>query len=370
MSSAPPVVPPLAVALPMLNLVPGGMGGTETYTRELLNQFAQRPDVAATAFVPANARGFALNSAEVVIPSIRTGLEMTKRLSTLARAALGGRGIRRLYASADVVHYPFTAPLPGPRRRQAWVTTLHDVQHLELPHLFTKADLAYRRHYYEGAARRADAVITVSEFAKRSLVEHVGIAPERVHVSHLGVDLKKFQPHLGQRENFLLYPARGWAHKNHRTLIEAVALLRTTDPSLTLVLTGGNLDSLGPLPEWVDRRGLVSDQELQQLYRSAAALVFPSLYEGFGLPPLEAMASGCPVAASNAGSIPEVVGDAAVLFDATDARSIATGVADALARASELATAGLARAATFTWERCAEQHLAVYRSVVGGAFGQ
>lgn len=346
----------------MLNLVPGGMGGTETYTRELLNQFAQRPDVTATAFVPVNARGFAVDTGEVVLPSIRTGLEMTKRLSILARAALGGRAIRRLYASADVVHYPFTAPLPGPPRRQAWVTTLHDVQHLELPNLFTKADLAYRRHYYEGAARRADAVITVSEFAKRSLVEHVGIPAERVHVSHLGVDMNRFQPHLGRRENFLLYPARGWTHKNHRILIEAVTLLRKSDPSLTLVLTGGNLESLGPLPEWVDRRGLVSDLELQQLYRSAAALVFPSLYEGFGLPPLEAMASGCPVAASNAGSIPEVVGDAAVLFDATDPRSIASGVTEALARAGALATAGLRRAGKFTWERCAEEHLAVYRA--------
>lgn len=353
--------PPLNVALPMLNLVPGGMGGTETYTRELLAQFAKRTDVAATAFVPVNAAGFSTDSAEVVVQGVRSGLGAAKRVTTLAQAALHAPRIRSRYASADLVHYPFTAPLPWPNRRQPWVTTLHDVQHLDLPHLFTKSDFLYRRRYYEQAAQRADAVITISEFAKDTLVYQLGIDPDRVHVSYLGVDLTKYRANLGPRENFLLYPARGWAHKNHTKLIEAVGILRESDPTLTLVLTGGNLDSLGVLPDWVDRRGLVSADELQNLYRTAAALVFPSLYEGFGLPPLEAMASGCPVAASRAGSIPEVVGDAAVLFNPKDALDIARGVTETMSRSAELAIAGLRRAESFTWERCAEEHVEIYR---------
>jgi glycosyltransferase involved in cell wall biosynthesis len=140
-------------------------------------------------------------------------------------------------------------------------------------------------------------------------------------------------------------------------------LVRAERPELRLVLTGGGLDSLGELPDWVEVRGLVSGDELRELYRSAAVLAFPSLYEGFGLPPLEAMASGCPVAATDAGSVPEVCGDAAVLFDAEDPSAIASGILDALRRADELTRRGLEQVRAFTWERCRDVHLDVYRSV-------
>ena len=110
-------------------------------------------------------------------------------------------------------------------------------------------------------------------------------------------------------------------------------------PGLRLVLTGDALESLPEPPEGVERLGSVSHEELAALYRRAACLVFPSLYEGFGLPVLEAMASGCPVAASNRAAIPEVCGDAAVLFDPDDVGAIANGVREALARADELARA-------------------------------
>jgi glycosyltransferase involved in cell wall biosynthesis len=107
----------------------------------------------------------------------------------------------------------------------------------------------------------------------------------------------------------------------------------------------------------------VSDDELASLYRRASCLVFPSLYEGFGLPPLEAMACGCPVAASRAGALPEVCGDAAVLFDPLHPEAIAAGVEEALERAPELSARGPAHAAAFTWEESARRHDAVYRGV-------
>jgi glycosyltransferase involved in cell wall biosynthesis len=127
------------------------------------------------------------------------------------------------------------------------------------------------------------------------------------------------------------------------------------------VLTGVGHDP-SALPDGVETRGGVSTDELVALYRRASALVFPSLYEGFGLPPVEAMACGCPVATSNAGSLPEVVGDAAVLVDPRDPESIAAGVLEALTRADELSQAGLARAATFTWEATARAHDRVYEA--------
>jgi glycosyltransferase involved in cell wall biosynthesis len=327
-----------------------------------LEAMASGCPVAATAYLPANAAGFSTGIPEVVLP-LRTGPSTSERLRAVAAASLRARRLAPGLRDARIVHYPFTIPVPRPGRGQAFVQTLLDVQHLDLPHLFGRAELAFRRRYYEGAARRADVVITISEFARTRMIDLLGIPGERIRVAHLGVDADAYTPHLGAREEFVLYPARGWKHKNHARLIEAMRLVRAERPELRLVLTGGGLDSLGELPDWVEVRGLVSGDELRELYRSAAVLAFPSLYEGFGLPPLEAMASGCPVAATDAGSVPEVCGDAAVLFDAEDPNAIASGILDALARSSELARRGLEQVRAFTWERCRDAHLDVYRSV-------
>lgn len=355
--------PALEVALSMLTLVPGGMGGSETYARELTRQLAKTPGVHTTAYVPATAAGFSQDVDERSIGQVRGGGSTIERLSAIASATLFAPLIRREMQSARVVHFPFTVSVPRPARGQAFVQTLLDVQHLDLPQLFSRAERAYRRHFYEGASRRADAIITISEFAKQRMVELLGLPADKIHVAHLAVDAKEFTANLGPRENFVLYPARGWQHKNHRRLIEAMAIVRSRIPGIRLVLTGGGLDALGELPDWVDRKGLVGFDELKNLYRTAAVLAFPSLYEGFGLPPLEAMSSGCPVAASNVGSIPEVCGTAAVLFDPLDIDSIASGITDALDRRIELTAAGAAHVQNFTWERCRDAHLVVYRSV-------
>jgi glycosyltransferase involved in cell wall biosynthesis len=348
------------VALAMLTLVPGAMGGSETYARELTRTLATTDRVRAIAYVPANAEGFSAGIPERVVSEVRGGKSTRERLQAVATATLRSRAIRAQMASADVVHFPFTVPVPRPARGQAFIQTLLDVQHLDLPELFGRAELAYRRRFYEGAARSADLVITISEFAKRRMTELLGISADRIRVAHLGVDTSAFTPNLGPRDAFVLYPARGWKHKNHARLLEAMIAVRAARPDARLVLTGGGLEALGDLPDWVDRRGLVDTETLQDLYRRAGVLAFPSLYEGFGLPPLEAMASGCPVAASDAGSIPEVCGDAAVLFDARDPESIAAGILAAFDRSTELTQRGLERVSQFTWERCSDIHVTAY----------
>lgn len=350
------------VALSMLTLVRGGMGGSETYARELIAQLASSDRVDAHTLVPAAAAGFSGAMPERVVAHLNGGASTLDRISTLASAALRGGSIRRLMADSDVVHYPFTVAVPAPPRGKRFVQTLFDVQHLDLPELFSATELAFRRRFYEGAAGRADAVITISEFARNQILHHLSIDPSRVHVAPLGVNADDFEPFAGQRQPFVLYPARGWAHKNHARLVQAMELVRAQHPEFTLVLTGGALDSLGELPHWVDRQGLVSLEKLRELYRSAAVMAFPSLYEGFGLPPLEAMASGCPVAASNSGSLPEVVGDAAVTFDARDVDSIAEGILAAIDHGSDFYQAGLAQARHFTWKRCVDVHLDVYEN--------
>lgn len=356
----PAAAPRLRVAVSMLSLVPGGMGGSETYARELVRELAGSSRVAAEAWVARIGTGFAAEVPEHVVAGVTGGATTSARLVTLAQARRHRERIRRDLAAADVVHFPFTAPVPWPSGDAAFTVSLLDVQHLDLPHLFSHAERLYRRRYYDHAARRADSVVTISAFAKQSIVDRLGIDPDRITVAHLGVDSSAFTPNLGERERFVVYPARGWPHKNHARLVEAVRLLRKDSPDLRLVLTGGGLDRLGPLPDWVDVRGLVPPAELRELYRTAACLVFPSLYEGFGLPPLEAMASGCPVAASDAGSLPEVCGDAAVLVDARDPAAIAEGTARAIERGTELQLRGLEQARSFTWARCAVAHEDAY----------
>lgn len=358
---------PLKVTLSMLTFVPGGMGGTETCARELAWRLSALPQIDAEIVVPESARGVIRGVREVVVDGLRVGHSTPARIAGLARAILKTRQIKKLTAAADVIHYPFTVQGVKASRTQATVLTVFDVQHRDLPQFFSRLERLFRVFTYERPARKADSIITISEFAKETIVRHLRVPEERITVAHLGVDTASFTPNRGTREKFVFYPARGWPHKNHPALIKAMEILRRTHPDLRLVLTGGNLDGLGELPNWVENRGLVPLSELHDLYRRAAVLAFPSLYEGFGLPPLEAMASGCPVAAADSGSLPEICGDAAVMFDPTNPEAIARGIAEAISRTAELSAAGIERVKMFTWDRCAELHTEAYRSAMARA---
>jgi glycosyltransferase involved in cell wall biosynthesis len=262
----------------------------------------------------------------------------------------------------DVVHYPVTVPVPDVRGAPR-VVSLLDVQHHELPGMFSRAERWFRGWAYDGSARRADQVITISEHARRGIVERLGIAPERVHAIHLGVDHARFTPDgptlAGLPQRYVVYPANLWPHKNHAGLLRAWELVR--DPDLHLVLTGQTYGRPAPAGERVVHLGHVPPDDLPALLRGAEALVFPSLFEGFGLPVLEAMACGTPVAASDRGAIAEVAGDAARLFDPADPEAIAAAI-EAAAGDEGLRAAGLAHAASFTWEETARRHLAVYEA--------
>ena len=181
----------------------------------------------------------------------------------------------------------------------------------------------------------------------------------RVHVVPHGVDHDLFHPDDGEREPFLLYPARRWPHKNHAFLFGAFSEVRRSRPELELVLTGE--PDIGSHCRTVcARSGSSRSEELAELYRRAAALVFPSRYEGFGWPVLEAMASGCPVAAASGTAVEEVAGDAAVFFAPDAVDEAVDAIERALANTVDLGARGIERARTFTWERVAELHDDVY----------
>jgi glycosyltransferase involved in cell wall biosynthesis len=257
------------------------------------------------------------------------------------------------------VHFPFTVAVP--RLDLPTVVTLHDVQHLDLPQLFSRGERAYRSRFYQRSVRRADRLIVISEFVRERAVARLGLDPARIRVVPLGLDHEVLRPGGGEREPFLLYPARNWPHKNHARLFEAFALLRQERPELRLVLTGS---AFPDTPDGIESRGHVPWAEVVGLMQRAAALVFPSLYEGFGLPPLEAMACGCPVACSNAAALPETAGDAARLFDPHDPAAIAEAVREVLAAPEEWSRRGLEHAAHYSWDTTARETDAVYRELL------
>jgi glycosyltransferase involved in cell wall biosynthesis len=240
--------------------------------------------------------------------------------------------------------------------------SLLDIQHHELPQMFSRAERWFRGWAYDGSARSADEVITISEHARTGIVERLGIPAERVHAIHLGVDHELFKPDGPKRgglpERYVVYPANMWPHKNHDGLLRAWE--RVSDPDLHLVLSGQTYGRPVPSAPRVHHLGHIPLEEMPGLLRGAQALVFPSLFEGFGLPLLEAMACGTPVAASNRGAIAEVAGSAAILFDPEDPDAMAAAIEAAVAD-DGLGAAGIGHAASFTWSATADAHLRVYK---------
>jgi glycosyltransferase involved in cell wall biosynthesis len=301
-----------------------------------------------------------------VVANYRASRTKPGRIAAMSFAALRPGPLRRALEleRLDAIHFPLSVMLPLVERPPA-VTTVVDLQHEEHPEFFGRAELVYRKVVYGRTIRRSKIVVTISEHARGRLLERYRLPPERVRAIPLGVDHAVFTPSdKVSRGKFLLYPARPWRHKNHARLYAAFAELRAARPELRLVLTGDG--DFGALPEGVESRGFVSRDELVDLYRRAAALVFPSLYEGFGLPVVEAMACGCPVACANTTSLPEVAGDAARLFDPCHVDDIAAAVNDVLDEPGPWADRGLERAQRYTWEACAHAHDEVYRALSSG----
>jgi glycosyltransferase involved in cell wall biosynthesis len=352
------------IGISLLTLDPSTVGGTQTYARELVRALAGRGTLDYRVFVSEIAPDAGGDLRTIVVPEFPGGRSRTRRVAGLAVSTLWDRRLRRALGREDVgaFHFPLTVMLP--RVGVPAATTIHDLQHEVFPQFFSRPQLTYRRHVYGRSVRASRLVIAVSEHVGADLVARLGYPRDRVRVIHHGVDHDRFHPGAGDVDEygpFLFYPANWWPHKNHERLLEAFALVRRGRQGLRLVLTGAGHPRV--LPDGVVSLGRVGDGCIADLYRSASAVVFPSLYEGFGLPPLEAMACGCPVAVSRAGALPEVCGQAAVYFDPTSVEDIARGIGDVL---DSPPSGGLEHAACFTWEEFARRHDAVYRELAGG----
>jgi glycosyltransferase involved in cell wall biosynthesis len=349
----------MRVGISLLTLVPGVVGGSETYARELVRALQRVGEHQYRVFVPSIVDDLGGQR----VRSYRAARSMLARMRAMAEASVRPGPIRREMRldELDAVHFPLTLMLPRFSEPPAAVSLL-DIQHLFYPEFFSRAERLYRRYAYGLSLRESRTVIAISKHVKESLVERMGLEADRVEVIHLGLDHELFRPGDEPREPFLLYPANPWPHKNHERLFEAFTRLRRERSELRLVLTGSGLERLS-CPPGVEVRGRVPRGQLASLYRRAAALVFPSLYEGFGQPPLEAMASACPVACSTAGAIPEVCGNAARYFDPLSVDEMVEAVLTVLADPDRLTEGGLQRAGAFTWDACARSHDQVYRGL-------
>jgi glycosyltransferase involved in cell wall biosynthesis len=277
-------------------------------------------------------------------------------------------------ARADVFHAPhYVAP---PLTMCPFVVTIHDCIHLRFPqYLPNRAAYYYARAMMAMAARRARIVLTVSQASKDDILRYLGIPASKVEVVYNGIDehlaaapsaadVARVRERFLLTSPFILYAGNIKPHKNVDRLIEAFSILRRRGVSdVKLLIIGDDISRYPNLRRLVHRfqlhqqvrfLGFVPDATLAVLYRLASVFVFPSLSEGFGLPPLEAMAAGAPVITSNVSSLPEVVGDAAVLIDPMDAGAIAEAMSRVLSDAAlraDLVRRGHERVKAFSWAR-------------------
>ena len=331
--------------------------GDETYMRGLLAALATSVD---------DLDLWAATTRPDLVPSGITGVQ------------LGGHGqFRRLLldlplalrrTQAALLHGNYFLP---PAWRGPAVVTVHDISFARRTDYMPRTDLMAFRTLVPRAMRRAERVLTVTEWARHDILDRYDLDEERVVVTPNGIDedLLPDGP-VPKRPPYLLFVGGLQRRKDPVTAVRALAQLR--EP-LQLVIAGrdrgeaaavhATIEELG-VGDRVDLLDYVSRDDLLALYRGAEALVFPSRYEGFGLPVLEAMACGTPVVAAATTSIPEVAGDAAVLVPPGDPAALAEGIEQALGNAERLVPAGLRRAALFRWSVTADRTSAVYREIL------
>jgi glycosyltransferase involved in cell wall biosynthesis len=330
--------------------------GDETYVSGLLGEL---PRVAEGLQIAAVTR-----RPELVPDGVRP-VVLAARVQPLRMAVRLPLLLQRLRPA--IAHFLHVVP---PAWRGPAILTVQDLSFERFPEVMNRRDRFYFRTFVPRSARRADRILTGSEWTKRDLVERYSVDPERIVVSPYGVD-PAFSPSGPRREGppYVLFVGALQDRKEPELALRA---LLDVDSGLGLVFAGpdrgleadlrSRARSLG-LERRVEFAGHVRRDDLAALYRGAQVLVFPSRYEGFGLPVLEAMASGTPVVATESSSIPEVAGDAAVLVPAS-ADALAAGIERAVADRERLRAAGLEHASRFSWASTAERTVEVYRELL------
>ena len=357
------------IGINALYLIPGGVGGTEIYLRELLEALA-RIDGDNLYFVFTNRETDA-----GLVPRQANFHRKAQPVRAKFRPAriLWEQTVLPLAAarySLDVLFNPgFTSPLLAPCPS---VTVFHDLQHKRHPEYFQRLDLPFWRLFLWGAAHRSRHLIATSEATRADLQHFYRLAGKSITVIPHGVGQRFFALDRSAIEPYLLYVATLHPHKNHERLLRAYARRPRRERLVLAGMTGFHAQSVRAsiaelrLDDTVHVTGWIPREELYELYAHAYACIIPSTFEGFGMPVLEALASGIPTACSDIPPLRESAGDAALFFDPFDEDAIAA----ALDRITEderlrraLAESGPRQARSFTWERTARQTLETLLSI-------
>lgn len=348
-------------------------GGISRYFCALASQISRFPDTEARIVAPLHVNGYLKEQgSDISIGCYFKQVPKTGRIIQALSAALFGPVARMM--RPDIVHETYYAEQPTFRHHVPRVLTVYDMIHERCPDSFAAGDPVARLK--ESAVHRADHIFCISENTRRDLLDIHRVPEDRVTVTYLGYDALPLSGltaiGLVGAAPYLLYVGGRHGYKNFEGLVRAFAASAWLRENLRIVCFGAAafsreerslITGLGLSEAQVIHLG-GGDDRLAALYKGAAAFVYPSLYEGFGIPPLEAMSLDCPVICSQTSSIPEVVGDAGEYFDPLDHESIKSSIERVLQsseRRSELIDLGRSRRELFSWERCARETLEVYR---------
>ena len=351
-------------------------GGVSRYFYELAQHLARLGETEVTVVAPLYVNEYLRNTSEIhVVGRYIPQIPKAGRLLQVLNAPAVRREFRKV--RPNVVHETYYYERRLAPKEVPVVATVHDMIYEKFPHCYPAWDRT--RYRKREVVRRADHVICVSENTKKDVIDILDVPEDRISVIHHGYALttvpSEHRPSVPS-EPYLLFVGLRGGYKNFRLLLDAYASSRALRDNFRIVCFGGGrltrseLDQMNELN--LPRNAVVQlggdDQRLAAIYQHAAALVYPSLYEGFGIPPLEAMAHGCPVICSRTSSLPEVCGNAASYFDPTDLDDIKQVIEHVLGSSSsieDLRRRGFEQIRLFSWETCAVKTLQVYEAVVG-----
>jgi glycosyltransferase involved in cell wall biosynthesis len=374
------------VAINVSQLSPGRAEGVVTYMKQLIGGLQKVCADGQLIIIAQPGMDLGpINSKKVQVidlPAASTPERIANKLMSISKLRITTPRTKKLQAilnqnNVDIIHYPFsTIPPSDFKLTTPIILSIMDVQHEFLPELFTKSQLANRRASFGPSAKRADYCISISDYTTQSVVKFFGMDVGKITTVPLAGDVST-SPKVpsGLPSEYMYLPAGNWAHKNHRRLFEALAQLKTEGFTGKVVLTGLRSADKIDLPalaaelgvaDLVVDKGQVSFDEVAGIYSKAKMLVYPTLFEGFGIPALEAMSVGLPVACSSTTSLPEIVGDAAETFNPESVDEIAAAIqkvwSDDTYRAT-LIKQGHVQAAKFSWKQTAKQTYQVYKDV-------
>ncbi len=352
-------------------------GGIVRYFVELINFFnrtGEHVEIRAPFYVTKYFANSRKKPTGILIPKLPNSVVLLSLINSFITPFFRYRN-----KAADIYHETYFTHADNCPKSAARIITVYDMIHEKFPKMFSRFDYTSKNKLF--ALHRADHIISISHNTKRDLIKYFDIEADKISVVHLGHLQRNVRnldnsPNSFQQQPYLLYVGGRRGYKNFKSLLKAYAESENLRKEFRLICFGGgqfNQDEEELIDQLhLDKSNIIQkaggDLLLIDLYKKAAAFVYPSLYEGFGIPLLEAMSLGCPVICSNTGSIPEVVGGAAQQFDPADIDSIRTAIESAVFDSDQrqnLISLGYEQSKLFTWEKCASKTLGVYKEVIG-----